>query len=204
MKPSNGQSTNGKHSAIWTLREEKGMSQRELAQASGISRGRLRRLENGRFEEVTLEELKRMAGILSADIRDFLAATGESGILPEIVKAGETTFQYELPQAGCRIASYHAPRPDFFSGKLLVAAQKRIAPQYVPKAPSVLIQVVLGQLRIEIRQAGYEIREGDSIVFPGDTPYTIENPALREALANLITVPSFLVSSKFPTHSRAI
>lgn len=152
--------------------------------------------ENGRFEDVTFDELKRMAEILKTDIRDFLATTGEGGFLvPELAKSGEAAFQLDLPQAGSRIISHHAPRPDFFSGKLLVAAQKRIAPQYVPKASSVLIQVVLGQLRIEIRQAGYEIREGDSLVFPGDTPYTIENPALREALANLITVPSFLISS---------
>ena len=171
------------------------MSQRELAQASGISRGRLRHLENGRFEEVTLEELKRMAGILSADIRDFLAATGESGAVPEIVKAGETAFQYELPQAGCRIASYHAPRPDFFSGRISVAATKRIPFEYVPKALSVMIQVVLGELRIEMRQGIYKIKEGDSLIFPGDAPYTIKNPMIRDSLANLITVPSFLISS---------
>lgn len=188
--------SNGKHNVILTLREERGMSQRELAQASGISRGRLRHLENGSFEDVTFGELKRMAEILKTDLRDFLACTAENGfLLPELVKMGEAAFQMELPQAGCRILSHHVPRPDFFSGKLLVGANKLISSKYAPRASSVLIQVVIGKLRVEIREASYEIGEGDSLIFPGDTPYTIENPTLRDCLANLITVPSFLISS---------
>ena len=199
MERSNGKS-NGNHSAIWNLREERNFSQRDLAELAGISRGRLRRLENGSFEEATFGELKRIAETLKVDFRDFLAATGASEfLLPDLAKAGQTAFQLDLPQAGTRIVSAHLPRPDFFSGKLWVAAKKRIAPKYVPKTSSVLIQVLLGRLRIEMRQGVHEIEEGDSFVFPGDSPYAIENPALRDSLAQLITVPSFTINRLSPS-----
>lgn len=183
----------GGENPLRAIREEKRLSQRDLAQASGISRGRLRGLENGRFDEATFGELKRMAGVLDVELRDFLLATGESGLLgPDLAKRGKIAFQMDLPQAGLRIISPHPPRPDLFSGKIIVSPKKRIPIQYLPRTQAVFLQGLLGRLRIKVRQVVYEIEEGDSLVFQGDDLYILENPMLRDSIAHLVTLPSFL------------
>ena len=56
---------------IKTLREERGMTQEELAQKAGISRTTLSCLESGAAEVASTKTLSRLAEALNVSVRDI-------------------------------------------------------------------------------------------------------------------------------------
>lgn len=173
------------------LRESRGISQRVLAEKSGISRGRLRRLEGELFQQATYEELRRISNALGVRLDELLqgADLEEEGL--RIAKSGQIAFQVNAPGAGYQITSFFPASPRLFTGKLFVGPRKRISEKQSPRAETLFLQMLLGSLRLSIRSRVCEIHEGDCILFQAETPYTIENPHLRDAVALILSVPSF-------------
>lgn len=178
-------------SIVRRLRDRKGMSQRTLADRTGISRGRLRRLEGEGFENVTYAEIRRIAGALGVDVTRIVAFEEGLANTPYWRRAGETAFQLEAGSAGYKLASFFPPRKDVFIGKLFVLPKRRLGSFDTPRAGTIFLQMLLGMFCLEIQGETYEIREGDHLLFRGDLPYTLENPLLRDSVAFLLTLPSF-------------
>ena len=77
-------------------RNEKGLSQKELAQRTGISASRIRRYENGETP-VPLPELEQLANTLGYQVEDF---TDTSGPVGEWITTQRAQEQFaELPRA---------------------------------------------------------------------------------------------------------
>lgn len=176
-------------SPLRVLREARGVSQRTLSESAGISRGRLRRLEEGRFQEATFAELSRLAGALGVDVREFFRGTEINTHGTHLTRAGEQGFEMKGNGAGYRIVSYLPPRPDLFAGKIFISPRKKWPSAETPRAGTIFLQMMLGTLRVAMGSESYHVEEGDSFVFHGDTPYALENPLLREAVGFVVTIP---------------
>lgn len=177
-----------KISPIQGWREKQRISQRCLAEKAGISRGRLRRLEQEQFETATFGELKRISSALGIDIRDIFAHEGQ--VEPtHLGRAGQNAFQLDAGGEGYKISSFLPARPDLFVGKLFLAAEKRMSFVQLQKRSVIFLQVFVGTVRVELEEGCYEIREGDHLLFRGDASYAIQNPLRRESTALVITLP---------------
>ncbi len=177
-------------SPLRRFREKQGTSQRKLAEESGISRGRLRRLEGPDFEQATFDELRRISAALGVEVEKLF-----EGILPDnracLRKSGNAAFEMDYPDLGFKIVSFLPPRDNFFIGKLFIRQRRRLLADQTPRAKTIFIQTLLGSVKVEAKGSLYEIAEGDSLFFPGDLPYALENPIRRDSVVLFFTLPSF-------------
>lgn len=178
-------------SILRVLRENQSVSQRVLSEKTGISRGRLRRLEGREFEDATYQELKLLSLALGTEVRELFQPEENGWNGTSLTRAGHIAFQIDGRSAGYKITSFIPPSQNLFSGKLFVSAGKRLSASHTPRARSVFLQMILGSLRIERPGETYEIAEGDSLLFHGESPYVLENPFLRDAVSLLVTAPAF-------------
>lgn len=66
---------------IESAREKKGISQRELAKATGISRSTLNDLINGKIKKVDIDDLRKIAGTLDMSLENLLKVAGYDDFL---------------------------------------------------------------------------------------------------------------------------
>lgn len=173
------------------LREKLGFSQRDLCRRTGICRGRLRRLEETSFDAVTYGELRRISEALGIELHEMFESRDTLSNGPCLARAGTVAFGLDAEGAGYKITSFFPSSKDFFAGKLFVFSRKRVSPLEMSRAETVFLQTLLGTLHIEVGEAVYEVREGDMLVFRGNLLYAVENPYLRDAVALILTLPSF-------------
>lgn len=66
---------------IETARIEKGISQRELAKQTGISRSTLNDLINGKIKKVDIDDLRKIAEVLDMSLQELLKSAGYDEML---------------------------------------------------------------------------------------------------------------------------
>ena len=178
-----------KDSPLQKLREEKGLSQRQLAHSVGISRGRLRRLEGGGFEIATYSELKKICKTLGVNFEEILRSEGNENQKPLLRRTGESSFLLESEESGYRIVSLLPWGEDLFVGKLFLSPKRKLSPDESPHAKKLLLTILVGLFRIEVLGQSYELEAGDSLLFDATSSYTLENPLLRESVSFLTAIP---------------
>lgn len=180
-------------SLLQRVRIKSGLSQRHLAEKSGISRGRLRKLEGRNFEEITLRELGKISEALGKDLKELIERNRDFPRGASVGRAGEVPFELNVANAGCRIASLTFPRAGFFIGKLFLGGRKVLGGEDAPRATAIFIQVLLGAFKLETGEDLFELKEGDRLLFPGNSSYVIRNPFTRESVGFFITIPAFSI-----------
>ncbi len=186
------QSEPERFSPIARLRQVRSLSQRTLADQSVISRGRLRRLEGAGFKEATYSELLRIAKVLGVKVRQLIEFNESLPNGCHLNPNEKFTFQVNGGAVGYKIVAYVPAPSDLFAGKLFVFPKKALSAAHVPRARTIFLQMSLGSLTVRRNGETYQIPEGGSLLFEGETPYTLENPLVRESVASLVTYPSFL------------
>lgn len=172
------------------LRQEKGLSQRRLAEKTGISRGRLYRLEAGGFDTATYEELHRIAAVLEIGVEEIFRSNGLSHGSASNGHGSRDLLQWREKQGKFRIALLLPPRPDLFVGKLILAAGESLSSVEIPATRTVFLQALMGPLRLVLDRKDQELGEGEHLSFSGYASYTILNPSVREQISLLIISPS--------------
>lgn len=173
-----------KFSPLRRLRERYRLSQREFAEKCGISRGRLRRLENHeKFDNTTYGELQRISEALGIEIKELLFESFLRVPEPFLRRAGEYPFEWEKPTLGYKLVSFLPAGQDFFAGKLFILPQKSLPSGELPRANFIFIQMLLGIFQVVLGGETHEIKEGDSLLFRGNILYFIQNPTARDAVA---------------------
>ena len=66
---------------IETAREIKGISQRELAKLTGISRSTLNDIINGKIKKIDIDDLRKIAETLDISLQELLKVTGYNAML---------------------------------------------------------------------------------------------------------------------------
>ena len=181
-----------KNTFLQELREKQGLSQRVFAEKTGISRGRLRRLEGGYFSEITFKELQLVSGALGVTCEEFFRDRKPPSQGPFLRRSGEGGLELDFKKAGFKTVSFFPEYPRLFAGKIFVSPKKRLPASQTPQAPAIFLHLLLGTLSLELGGKSYEIREGDSFLFCGNSPYTLENPLLRDSVGLLVTLPASL------------
>jgi transcriptional regulator with XRE-family HTH domain len=77
---------------VKTLREKKGMNQKEVAEASGITQATISRIESGQVKELKSEALKRLAGALGVTV-DYLVDKTDK-LTPNDIIRSDAAAQY--------------------------------------------------------------------------------------------------------------
>ena len=74
---------------VTELREKKGMNQKELAEASGITQATISRIEKGKVHQLKSEALKRLAGALGSTV-DYLVDKTNTITPTDVLQSDET------------------------------------------------------------------------------------------------------------------
>lgn len=172
-------------SLIRVLREDKGISQRRLSQLSGISRGRLQRLENGQFATATYAELEKIAKALDLDVGKIFRASHPASDSVYQGKLGENFFHYQDPNGGCSVISQGPPQGDVFMVKVILSGRKSIPSRELPPADTVFLQAVIGAIQVFVDDKPYDIPEGDHLIFSAKPSYSLYNPSIHEQISVL-------------------
>lgn len=167
------------------LRERKGLSQRQLAEAAGIPRSTLTHIESGAANP-SLSNLVRLATALGLGVEELLARPRSPVKLipaeevPVRERAGgQVRVAKLLPE---RVRGMEIDRMELVPGATLrgtphVSGTK----EYLHVLSGVFTIVVAGEL--------FQVESGDVLAFPGDRPHSYANRGTAPATAVSVVVP---------------
>ncbi len=179
--------------AIRKLRQEKGLSLRELSEASGFSVSFLSLVERGR-SSLALTSLQKAAEALGTDVPSLFPssfAPGRSAPLPHVQRAsdeGELTI--ENSQRTYRLLSGRAP------GRILEPILETVSPTSEIEEPyghegEEFVYVLEGELVCIVAGVEYELGPGDSIHYKAELPHTLINRTDKPARTIFVVTPRF-------------
>jgi transcriptional regulator with XRE-family HTH domain len=153
------------------LRRRRRLSLTEVAERAGLTKGFLSRFERGQVS-ISVASLLRLCSALDLDVADLF--DGSSG---RLVRAGN---RGRLEFGGTGMTEYQLTPKD--ESRLLVLLSE-IEPgggsghePYALPVDIEFVHVLKGLFTIDASGERVEMREGDSFLFPGDTPHTFTNP----------------------------
>lgn len=159
------------------LREARGLTQQQLAAASGVPRATCSNLETGSANP-TLNVLLEISAALQVSIEELIAPPRASarlyrrGSLPT-QQRGKVTVSHVLPDptAGLQFERMELPPGGSMTG--------------VPHTPGTREYLACEQGRVELTAAGekWTLSAGDVLVFRGDQKHAYRNPGRSTAIA---------------------
>jgi len=166
------------------LRQEQGMTLKELAEAVGKSESYLSRVENGRIN-LSLSTLKQIADRLGRPIVHLL----DDGV-PEVggqIRRGEHRRLVVSPKLEYDILS--APNQDVvvFRMRLKRGGDSGDRPYRHQGIESGLL--LQGTVRVHVGDREYTLAEGDSLTYRSEEPHRFENIGDEDAIAIWCVAP---------------
>lgn len=175
---------------LQSLREAKGMSQRTLSARTGISRGRLRRIEGSGFDQVTFKELKLVSQVLGTHIQEAIRESQDStdGIL--LGRSGKDIREVLVKNSGCKISMFFPPSAGLYVAKIFISGGKNLDSRQFPSFKSFFLQGLLGAFQLKVDGQSYEMREGDYLLCPFASDFSLRNPLMRDCSGFLVALPA--------------
>lgn len=167
------------------LRRRRGLSLTELSESAGVSTSMLSQIENGRSTP-TVVVLWKIAKAFDVPLPRFLEGF-ESEIQATLVRRQETPLRYS--RSGQCLWRNLKPSPLAQRGaffELTVKAQASEDVAAVGERGWVNLALAGGELIVAFGTRRYALRQGDTLQFPADRPYTLINPTAEDALAYLV------------------
>jgi mannose-6-phosphate isomerase-like protein (cupin superfamily) len=161
------------------------MSIAELAATAGVSTALLGQLERG-IGNPSLLTLRRIATAVEIPLAELLAEPGSARpiVIPRALRArlviAETQVEWLTPP-GRRLMVTRRVLPAGYSSANAVTASEN----------EVLIHVLVGRVRLEAREAQYDLETGDSAYFDATLPNRLLNPSPVAAEIVTCTVPGW-------------
>lgn len=187
-------SSNGNGSILRKLREEKGLSQRELAKKLGICKSSLVYFERKAFEDMTVRELKRLSKVFEFNFEELMLSNGSK-------KPAITRFSLEKPSftldygEGVRINSHLEKPAAIFAGTLALGPYKTFPKEKAPRGDIVFYLILEGTLTVKSGSEECVLKEGETLALQHPPPYELYNPhQFKEVVAFFSTIPSFIQS----------
>jgi transcriptional regulator with XRE-family HTH domain len=160
------------------LRQTRGLSLDQLAEASGVSRAALSQIETARTNP-TIGILWKVAVGLGVPFSELLGQERSSvSVLRrdevQVLRSADNRFQSRsLAPAGAN------PFVEVY--ELRLAARARHASEAHAAGVREIVIVLSGALRLTVGEAVHELAAGDSVWFAADLPHIYENPGAAEA-----------------------
>ena len=169
---SNGKNPHKNHH-IRSLREERGLSQGELADRIGITKESLRSLETKSWENLSLKELELLAPALGMSSEEILChikfRNAESYPSGARLSEKDPFFVCEILE-GIRIEAYVRRPREFFIGTLIIPPQKTLLSNQSPQADFIFYGVLKGELLLTLPEKKYVLKPGSRISLHGGIP----------------------------------
>ena len=166
------------------LRRRRGLSLEQLAQRSGVSKGMLVQIEQGRTNP-SIATLCRVANGLGVAVARFVEV-GEAPTL-RLVRAAEAPVLWRGAGDGFARLLVGSDAPDCVElWEWRIAPGDFYAGEAHPAGTRELLHVLEGELDLEIEQTRQRVGAGDSVIFRADHPHRYANTGA--ALLRLIMV----------------
>jgi transcriptional regulator with XRE-family HTH domain len=159
------------------LREERGLSQKRVAQLSGIPRPTWTSLESGSANP-TLSVLTRAAAALQVSIEELIGAPRSAcqffpaGSIPSR-RRGDATLRALLPES---VPGLDIGRMELAPGGVMKGVPHTAGTREYLTCES-------GEIELEASGERWTLTAGDALVFRGDQRHTYRNPGRRRAVA---------------------
>ena len=164
----------GQHIAerIREYRQQLGMSGSQLAEASGLSKGMLSKLENGQVSP-SLASLVRLSEALQVPVTAFFRGLDEERDVLH-VKAGQgLDISHRGSRAGHRyqlLGSMRGPNKRMEPVLVTLLERTEVFPLYQHPGTE-LLYVLSGKLDYAVGSAEYTLEAGDALQFDGEVPH---------------------------------
>lgn len=178
---------------IRRLRREKKLTQIGLCRISGeLDPRTLNALEKGRIKNPSIKTLEALARGLDMPLSGLLRRA-EMRLEKNFHQGSARGFcQLDFPAQGFKLASLTPLVKDFFCGKLLLGARRRLEGPFEKPAAAVFASVLIGRFEIRVEDKTLSLREGENLYFKSILAHEIYNPLERESVLLLVTAPAFL------------
>ena|SRR5436190_4441000 len=166
------------------LRRRRGLSLEQLAQRSGVSKGMLVQIEQGRTNP-SIATLCRVANGLGVAVARFVEV-GEAPTV-RLVRAAEAPVLWRGAGDGFARLLVGSDAPDCVElWEWRIAPGDAFAGEAHPAGTRELLHVLEGDLDLEIEQTRQRVGTGDSVIFRADRPHRYANAGA--ALLRLVMV----------------
>jgi transcriptional regulator with XRE-family HTH domain len=170
---------------VRTLRKQRGMSLRQLAEATGLSPALLSQVERGNTDP-SLSTVRKLAAVLGADLATLFAES------PPAVVHHSRPGKRPLLSAGLGLMSYERLTPgrsdlEVLHGRLAPGQATSVEPWSHPSTECTV--VVVGSMTAEVDGTRYELAVGDSLTFDSRLPHRYLNDSDGKAEYLLAVTP---------------
>lgn len=183
-----------KNSPLKHLREQKGLSQKQLAEKIGMERTRLVRLEQKPWNEVCLGDLESISSALGLRAQEILARYSGFGkeALSDRTLLNSPHFKVDSGR-GYRFGSVLQKPEACFIGTLHLDPQKTVPASDAPKAAFLQYMVLEGDLLVTLGGKEYRMRESECFTLDGTRTYEFYNPhQFKPVILLVVSLPSFI------------
>ncbi|SIT72949.1 helix-turn-helix domain-containing protein [Edaphobacillus lindanitolerans] len=166
------------HEKIRSLRNERGLTLKELAELTGLSAGFLSMIERG-SSSLAITSLKKIADAFNLDITYFFESPNPNRKF-HVEKADQKKFWIDTPDNGfVKLSGQFANRG---LESLFVTLKPNQQKEYDDShAGEEFYYILEGVVRFTVDGEKFDVQKGESIHFPSKLPHDYENPTDEEA-----------------------
>lgn len=173
------------------LRQARGLTLQQVAEASGCSRSFLSMLERGQTD-VSVTLLQSVAAVFNLSASDFLPDENNGNFL-KVVRQGEAPRRVEL-SAGIHVDVLFTDLLQKIQPVLLTLEPGTEQRNETGHAGEEFIYVLAGEIRLTVHDSpARQLRAGDSAYYPSALPHHIANSSQAAAQILTMSTPPRLV-----------
>lgn len=157
---------------LYRIRQDRGLSQRELARRAEMTNANLSMIEQGKVSP-SIHTLEKILNAISMSLAEFFAGAGElsSPVIrqPEFATVRKCGVEYQFMQLS------EGARPPFHFVKTLLLPGKHTTGEGLLDAGYVAGMVMDGELHLMLAGREYIVQTGEAYRFAAGRPYRLEN-----------------------------
>ena len=183
---------------IRSLREERGMKLKDLADGAGLSDAFLSRLERGLVSS-SVANLIQIAGVLDVGVSELFAnAPDQSRSDVTVHRLDDASDDQSIPSTGYRWRLFAGglPNDDLEIFHLLFPRKNRMD-LMVSHPGQEYCYVISGRIRFHVGVESFELAAGEGILLNSELPHRADNIGTDEARMLMVVVKSPLKSEHF-------
>ncbi len=177
---------------IRRLRQEKGLTGVRLCHLAGdLDPKTLTAVEKGRIRNPSIRTLLSISKGLGVTLADLFRQAESEVPSSFYLGSQKGAFQMEFPGWGIKVVSFTPFAEDFFCGKLIFDAQKKLDQTLLKHPLPFFISTLVGRFQVTVEGKMADLKEGDNLFFNGALKHSFYNPLRRESVLLMVTAPSF-------------
>ena len=180
------------HKNIRDSRMQKKLSGVELCRRAGdLDPRTLTAVEKGRIRNPSLKTLSSISRGLGVTVSSLFQQAELDFERNFHVGSQKGEFQVNFPRWGAKMVSFTPFIREFFCGKLVLGARKKIDETFLDHTQPLFVATLVGRFDIQVADRKISLKAGENLFFNGALKHSVANPLHRESVLLMITAPSF-------------